>query len=590
MSSSSLLQVVPAAGAFGVGAHLAVALLMLLRYADTRGRVVLWWAAAYTLLTAHAVADAIIGAAAPPAPAAAMHALRLAAALMLFGSFQAHRPLLRWGAAAALMAASASFLPGASGSVPPWSALPPALVAGALFVASAARYHRAQKRRRDPGTHLIVGGLALTGLLAVGSPFVRSLEWGGDLGTVLAGLFTLMLGAGAVLRSWSDTRELELLNAIAGALNRLTNVRESVQEALRLVGRLLGVESGWVFLRQGDGATLAASFGRAAQLVVNASPGESGDCHCLRMLAEDRLPPAANAVECQRMARAGIAHTRHATVPVRVGARTLGLMNLVLPGRRTFSERELQMVSTVGHQIGLAVERGSLFDEVAAKERARGELLDKLISAHEDERRRIARELHDEAGQALTALIVNLELAAQEESPERVRAHIVQLRDLAERTLAEIRRLIYDLRPSILDDLGLVAALRWYAKSLLDPRGISWSLTVSGLAGRLPPSMETVVFRLVQEALANVQRHSRATAVTVSLALAGRELRVRIEDNGQGFDVQRIRTAGSDGGFGLIGMRERVELVGGHWEAHSRPGAGTIITAALPLRDAGADQ
>lgn len=581
---------VPAAVAFGVGTHLAVTLLLLLRYLDTRGRPVLWWAAAYGFLTAHQVAEVVLDTATSPAWMIGRHLLRLTAALLLLGSFPVQRRLLRWASAVAVLAVLAAWVLALAGHPWPWGALPPSLVAGVLFIVVARRYHRVEEPRHDPATYLVTWGLALTGLLAVGYPFVRTQEWGGIAGALLSGLFTLMLGVGWIVRSWRDTRELELLNAIAGALNRLTNVGESAQEALRLVARLLGVEAGWVFLREGDHLSLAASFGLPAPLAAEANLRMGGDCHCLRLLAEDRLPLAVNAVDCQRLAQVGIAHTRHASVPLRASTRTLGLMNLVLPGGRTFSERELQMLSTVGHQIGLAVERGMLFDEVAAKERTRGELLEKLITAHEDERRRIARELHDEAGQALTALIVNLELAAQEESPDRVRAHLIQLRDLAERTLAEIRRLIYDLRPSILDDLGLVAALRWYAKSLLDPRGITWSLSVSGIAGRLPPAMETVAFRLVQEALANVQRHSRATAVNVDLALVGRELRVRIEDNGQGFDAQRIRTAGRDGGFGLMGMRERVELVGGRWEAHSKPGAGTIITAMLPLRDTGAEQ
>jgi signal transduction histidine kinase len=145
--------------------------------------------------------------------------------------------------------------------------------------------------------------------------------------------------------------------------------------------------------------------------------------------------------------------------------------------------------------------------------------------------------------------------------------------------------LIYDLRPSILDDLGLAAALRWYAKNLLDPRDIAWTLSVSGIAGRLPAGLETVAFRLVQEALTNVLRHAEASKVSVSVAAAGRELRVRIEDNGRGFDPRRPRSADRTGGFGLLGMQERVELVGGRWEVESTPGVGTVVSAVLPIRD-----
>lgn len=567
----------------GVGTHLAVALFLFLRYLDTRRRSIGLWSLAYGLLTAHGIVEVLL----TPTPGwlVTRHLLVVTPAALLLGSFPENRRVLPAAVGGLAVAAALAWPLAATGRVWPWASMPAAAGAALTFLAVARSYRRSEGDRNDLPTRLVGWGFALTGWLQFAYPFLRPIGWGSIVGGVLGGIFTLLLGVGLVLRTWHDTRELELMSAIARALNRSRDVREGLQEVLRLLASLLGVEGGWAFLRGRDGFFVAASDRLPPELAAEGGVRMDGDCRCLTMLAAGQLPLAVNIVDCQRMERAGTPHSRHASVPLRASQSTVGLMNLILPGGRTFDERQLQMLSAVGQQIGVAVERGLLFEEVAAKERTRGELIEKLLTAHEDERRRIARELHDEAGQALTALIVNLELASQEPSAERLRGQLAQLRELAERTLGEIRRLIYDLRPSILDDLGLVAALRWYAKNLLDPRGIGWTLSVSGIGGRLPPSLETVTFRLVQEGLTNVLRHADASTVAVSIALVGRELHIRIEDNGRGFDPRRPRSAGRTGGFGLLGMQERVELIGGRWEVQSTPGVGTVVSAILPTRD-----
>lgn len=573
--------------ALGVGAHLAVTLFLLLRYLDNRSPTAGLWAAGYGLLTAQELIDGILAGGVTQELILTRHALVLAAGILLVGSFAANRRYLVAALAAGGLALVAAWSLAPAGFPWPWNTIPASAVEALLFIAAARSYRRSEGAQGDPATSLVTSALVLTGVLQFAYPLLRPEQGGSLIGALLAGTLTLILGVGLITRTWHDTRETELMNAIAGVLNRSRNVRESLNEALRLVASLLGIESGWVFLRERGQFALATSYGLPSSLAADGAVRMSGDCRCLAMLAEGQLPLAVNIVDCQRMERIGL-QSRHASVPLRASASTVGLMNLVLPGGRIFDERKLQILSAIGNQIGLAVERGLLFDEVTAKERSRGELLEKLLTAHEDERRRIARELHDEAGQSLTALIVNLELAAQEPSADRLRGQLAQLRELAERTLAEIRRLIYDLRPSILDDLGLAAALRWYAKNLLDPRGIAWTLSVSGVSGRLPAKLETVAFRLVQEALTNVLKHAEASTVTVSMSAAGRELHVRIEDNGRGFDPRRSRSADQPGGFGLLGMQERVELVGGRWEVQSTPGVGTVVTAVLPIRDEGA--
>jgi signal transduction histidine kinase len=570
--------------ALGVGSHLALTFFLLLRYLETRRRTAGLWAVAYALLAAQAGLEVMLPAAPAPGWIVGRWTLTLLPALLLFGSFPENGGRLIVAAVGAALSAAAAWPLVVAGWTWPWASLPAAAAAALLFLVVAASYRRAEAGRGDLATHLVRWGFALTGLVELSYPFMRPVGWGSLAAGLASGLVTILLGVGLVLRSWHDTRELEVMSAIARMLNRLRNVREASAEVLGLVASLLGVESGWVFLRDRERYGLAAAHGLPPRLAADGAAAMAGECRCLTMLTAGQFPLAVNIVDCQRMERAGLPHTRHASVPLRASASVVGLMNLILPRGRAFDDRQLQMLSALGHQIGLAVERGLLFDEVAAKERLRGELLEKLLTAHEDERRRIARELHDEAGQALTALIVNLELVAQEPSADRLRVQLGQLRELAERTLGEIRRLIYDLRPSILDDLGLAAALRWCAKNLLDPRGIAWTLSVSGIAGRLPAGLETVAFRLVQEALTNVLRHAEASSVAVRVALEGRELHIRIEDNGRGFDPRGARPAERPGGLGLLGMQERVELVGGRWEVQSTPGVGTRVSAVLPVR------
>ncbi|MFS8570752.1 MAG: sensor histidine kinase, partial [Thermaerobacter sp.] len=213
-----------------------------------------------------------------------------------------------------------------------------------------------------------------------------------------------------------------------------------------------------------------------------------------------------------------------------------------------------------------------------------------VLRALEEERKRIARELHDETSQALANLVIRLEMlmesvdqADTRDGAQRLRQDLARLRDMATAALAETRRLTFDLRPTILDDLGLVPAIRWLLKNKLEPFGIDAELEVSGFEGRLSDEVETTLFRVVQEALNNVVRHAGAARVRVVLTEGREGLEALVEDNGRGFDVRSVKPNDPQGrGLGLFGMRERVELVGGTLEVDSAPGRGTRIRARIP--------
>jgi signal transduction histidine kinase len=220
------------------------------------------------------------------------------------------------------------------------------------------------------------------------------------------------------------------------------------------------------------------------------------------------------------------------------------------------------------------------------RERLRQKLLRQVISAQEDERKRIARELHDETSQTLAALGmgVDLALAAGGEAADgAAHARLEEVRKLVDRMHQELHRMIMNLRPSVLDDLGLAAAIRWFAERHLESAGITVRCEFSGLDERLPPDVETATFRAVQEALVNVARHSQADLVLLQASLADGTLTIEIEDDGCGFDEAAMeRSPDSLRGIGLLGMRERIEILGGTLTIESEPGSGTRVLFSIP--------
>jgi signal transduction histidine kinase len=214
--------------------------------------------------------------------------------------------------------------------------------------------------------------------------------------------------------------------------------------------------------------------------------------------------------------------------------------------------------------------------QLEKSEEERKELLRRVMSAQESERKKIARELHDETSQELTALVMGLE-AAQKATPSELKTRIDQLKALAVRTLEGVHRVMLDLRPSILDDLGLQSAIRWYAENRLEPLGMDVSVETVGADKRLAAEVETAVFRVVQEAVNNTAQHAEAGRVGIVVEFAEHAIRVKIEDDGSGFDPTRAR------GMGMIGMRERVTLLDGRFELVSTPGKGTLITLEVPF-------
>ena len=287
-------------------------------------------------------------------------------------------------------------------------------------------------------------------------------------------------------------------------------------------------------------------------------------------------------------------------VPVRIGSRRSGNLYLTeKAGGVAFDEEDERLVTLLAAFAAAAIEsallvaaerdRGAARSELAAsreRERVREEMLAAVIDAQEAERARVARDLHDETGQALTSVLLGLRLV--ETSLERpvpdlddAKRRTAEVRELVADALADVRQLAFDLRPTVLDDVGLVAALRRLTGDLAARHGLAVQLALDGLDddGRFAPAVETVAYRVVQEALTNVVRHARATRVQVKLAVAGGCLRAVVADDGMGFDPSERR----DRSLGLAGMRERTSLVGGRVDIGSTPGSGTTVALEVPV-------
>ena len=205
------------------------------------------------------------------------------------------------------------------------------------------------------------------------------------------------------------------------------------------------------------------------------------------------------------------------------------------------------------------------------------ELSAKLLRAQENERRTLARELHDEVGQSLSAILMETENAEDAASAARMRDHLGAIRTLAEKTMNEVRDLALLLRPSMLDDFGLVPALNWYARETSKRTGLNVVVSAEESADDLPEEHKTCVYRLAQEAINNAARHANARTVEVEVKREDRCVRFSVRDDGAGFDTRFVR------GLGLLGMEERVRRLGGRLEIDSRLGRGTRIAAELPF-------
>jgi signal transduction histidine kinase len=266
---------------------------------------------------------------------------------------------------------------------------------------------------------------------------------------------------------------------------------------------------------------------------------------------------------------------------VRAGTALLVTVNLLRAIQLVERERETQLLSAQQARLE-ALEL--IQRELIERETMRRELLRHTVIAQEDERGRIARELHDETAQFLTALGLNLATLRNIFPPEPAAVKILdRLQELNRGMSQGIYRMVHDLRPAQLDDLGLVAGLQYLADQEKSRSDLAVSIHVEGQRGRLDPLVETVLFRVAQESLTNVARHSGCNRAEILLCFNPEQVILSIKDEGTGFRLKNGKPLSR--GWGLAGMRERVESVGGIFKLSSHPGRGTVVEIVIPIAE-----
>lgn len=288
----------------------------------------------------------------------------------------------------------------------------------------------------------------------------------------------------------------------------------------------------------------------------------------------------------------GQAPTCHASMPLLSRSKVLGMLNLAGHDPAALDAELLTLLGAIGRQLGVAIENAHLWEELKHRDLLRGQMLEQAIAAQEDERRHIARELHDQTGQALTSILVWLRaLEAETDGSEGVvvgPARLQELKAVVANTLDGVHELALELRPSVLDDLGLAPAMQRAIRAYHERHGLDVDFEAVGLEEgmRLPPAVETALYRIAQEALTNVIQHACANKVSLLLAARTGTVTLIVEDDGCGFDADRLIHGPLDERWlGLSGMRERAALLGGSLTIESTQGSGTTVFVEIPVPD-----
>jgi len=371
------------------------------------------------------------------------------------------------------------------------------------------------------------------------------------------------------------TRELLVMFETCRILGTSLDVNQLINDSLTKMVMLLDpMVAGSVYLYD---STRSALTLRVCRMRPEQPPLSMAETEAEKRASQEAFDKSEIAYEAEPKTE-----TSFVAVPLVSQGKTIGA--LCLAHRAAFSN--YAVIQTLARQLGIALENAYLYSEVQEKEKLRGQLLDRAVSAQEEERKRIARELHDETGQMLTALAVGLGGVEQTiaQDPERAQYQIAQLKNMTMTAIDSLRQFVYDLRPSVLDDMGLVSALRWFVDQYAERTKLNIDFDVMGVKRRLPSQVETVLFRIAQESLNNIGRHAHATQVSVQLEFTEAMVILTVQDNGTGFIVDQLLGVNPERrAWGLLGMQERAGLVGGKFKIESEPGRGTKLMVQVPV-------
>ena len=381
---------------------------------------------------------------------------------------------------------------------------------------------------------------------------------------------------------------LAAVNELAEALTLGQGVDAVIETALNRVVVLMGADVGAIYLYDKDSTTLKlratqGSFSPDLMLAMTSSESEKNFMRCLLetghaiavedvLMAKEISPDLA-----QLLSRHGF--ISWVCAPLKMEGEVIGAYHLGKRSKRSFNADDMALLEIVGNVVGSSLSNALLLRDFRNKESELRRALRRAVELQEDERKRVARELHDEVGQALTSILIRLKNLQEEAGENAFSDRLDDLRSLTAQTIEELRRLAMDLRPAALDSLGIGPALQWYTQQCAERTGLDIKFRGPDKFERLPLETELILYRVAQEGITNAIRHGKAQIIEITLGRDPQVIRLTITDNGKGFNP-----IATNHGLGLVGIRERVELLDGNFSVKTTPGAGAQLLIEIPLK------
>lgn len=381
-------------------------------------------------------------------------------------------------------------------------------------------------------------------------------------------------------------RHLRTVMTMADLVCRGSDLQDVLGQGIGGILELLPVRAAWIFLKNdaADRLELAAHRGSSDVTMPRSLPLTGHDCaHVL----DQQTPTVRDAGEaaCEPLC-AQLAGDRDGgcalSLPLICQGQSLGVLNLALDGI-TATDDVLPVLETVASLLAMAVQKQQFLYDIQQRNADKAGLLKRLLTVQEDERQRISRELHDETGQALTSVLIGLKWMEQTDDIDAIRQRLKVLKTMVTVALDDVHKLSVDLRPTVIDDMGLASAIRSFANAFQDQHGTPVALGIGEVPADLPATAAIALFRVVQEAFTNIAKYAVAKQIRLDLRYADQQVRLTVSDDGIGFDPAVLAAAPRAHRLGLLGMQERMFAVDGHCTIEATPGAGTRVTACVPL-------
>jgi signal transduction histidine kinase len=381
---------------------------------------------------------------------------------------------------------------------------------------------------------------------------------------------------------------LAAVNELAEALTLGQGVDAVIETALNRVVALMDADVGAIYLFDKESTTLKlrasqGSFSPELVLAMSSPESEKNFMQCLLETGHAIAVEDINmAIEIspelsQLLSRYGF--ISWVCAPLKMEGEVIGAYQLGKRSKRSFNADDMALLEIIGNVVGSSLSNAQLLRDLRNKESELRRALRRAVELQEDERKRVARELHDEVGQALTSILIRLKTLQEEADNVAISDRLDDLRSLTAQTIEELRRLAMDLRPAALDSLGIVPALQWYIQQCAERTGLDIKFSGPEKFERLPLETELILYRVAQEGITNAIRHGKAQSIDITLGRDSQAIRLTITDNGKGFNP-----VGTNHGLGLVGIRERVELLYGNFSVKTTPGAGTQLLIEIPLK------